>query len=277
LIVERDLVQRHNMTLKIAIIIPARYGSTRLEGKPLIRLAGQTMLQRVAAIARAAAAGRPETQCLVATDDARIAAHCEEIGIQYAMTPAECPSGTDRVAKAVETLPQQPDFILNLQGDAPFTPPDFLQAMIDAFIISPCDVVTPVTQLDWAQLDTLREQKKNTPSSGTCAVFSPHNGHAYWFSKNIIPAIRNEEKLRASESKSPVFRHIGLYGYSLAMLRRYSSLKESHFETLEGLEQLRMLENGYHIRCVQVDYAGRPSMSGIDSPEDVRRAENLLK
>jgi len=170
----------------------------------------------------------------------------------------------------------KPDFILNMQGDAPLTPPDFLRAMIDAFIASPCDCITPVTQLSWEQLDTRRPQKVTTPFSGTTAVFNEQTGHAFWFSKNIIPALRNENKLRTLSDKSPIYRHIGLYGYSQATLEKFIQLPESTFEKLEGLEQLRLLENGYSIRCIPVDYQGRANMSGIDSPEDIVRAEELL-
>ena len=94
--------------------------------------------------------------------------------------------------------------------------------------------------------------------------------------KNIIPAIRKEKDLRSSEGLSPVFRHIGLYGYSAKMLETYGTLPEGQFEKLEGLEQLRVIENGYSIRCVPVDYKSHASMSGVDSPEDVARAEALI-
>ncbi len=263
--------------LRTAIIIPARYGSSRLPGKPLVRIAGETMLSRVVAIARAAAREVAAVSVHVATDDARIAAHCAEIGIPALMTAPEAQSGTDRVAEAVRALPETPDFILNLQGDAPLTPPAFLTAMIHAFTADPCDVITPVTQLSWPELDELREQKRITPHSGTTAVFDAATGRALWFSKQIIPAIRKEEEARMHSPLAPVYRHIGLYGYSRDMLMTYSSLPEGTYERLEGLEQLRVLERGYHMRCVPVSYDGRPSMSGVDSPEDVARAQALLK
>jgi 3-deoxy-manno-octulosonate cytidylyltransferase (CMP-KDO synthetase) len=261
---------------RTAIIIPARYGSTRLPAKPLALIAGQTMLSRVVNIARAAAANSPHITVCVATDDERIATHCRELDVDYVMTDPACASGTDRVAAAVEQLPSPPDFILNLQGDAPLTPPDFLSAMIKSFASAPCDIITPVTQLSWAELDNLRESKRTTPLSGTCAVFQKETGRALWFSKQIIPAIRSEANLRAQSPFSPVHRHIGLYGYSCQMLTHYSSLPESEYEKLEGLEQLRALEQGYTIRCVPVSYAGRANMSGVDSAEDIARAEALI-
>ncbi|HEU5046824.1 MAG TPA: manno-octulosonate cytidylyltransferase [Rickettsiales bacterium] len=264
------------MSQYTAIIIPARFASTRLPGKPLAVIAGKSMLQRVVEIARAAAKHQPDISVTVATDDARIEEHCKAIGVDFVQTDPACASGTDRIASAVRQFSRKPDFVLNLQGDAPLTPPDFLQSMIDAFYRAPCDMVTPVTQLSWQELDKLREQKQRTPFSGTCAVFDEKTGHAFWFSKNIIPAIRSEEKLRVKDSLSPVYRHIGLYGYSPAMLETYGTLPPGRFEQMEGLEQLRAIENGYTIRCVPVDYRGRASMSGVDSPEDITRAEALI-
>ena len=265
-----------NFVMKTVIIIPARYASTRLPGKPLVMISGQTLLERVVRLSQAAADGLKNVSVVVATDDDRITQHCKEIGVAVLMTPPESPTGTDRIAEAVRQMNDKPDFILNMQGDAPLTPPDFLQAMIGAFIASPCDAVTPVTQLTWKQLDKLRQNKLTTPFSGTTAVFDKKTRNAFWFSKNIIPAMRKEEDLRNKSDKSPIFRHIGLYGYSLTMLENYINLPESKFEKLEGLEQLRLLENGYTIRCVPVDFKCRANMSGIDSPEDIARAEALI-
>lgn len=262
--------------MQTAIIIPARYASTRLPGKPLALISGQTMLQRVVHIAHAAAKGLDKVTVIVATDDERILKHCAEMNVHAVMTSEKALTGTDRVAEAAQQLHEKPDFILNMQGDAPLTPPDFLRAMIDAFASAPCDAVTPVTQLTWQQLDELRQNKLSTPFSGTTAVFDEKTGHAFWFSKNIIPALRKENELRKQSEKSPIYRHIGLYGYSYAMLEQFIELPESRFEQLEGLEQLRILENGYTIRCVPVDYRGRANMSGVDSPEDITRAEALI-
>lgn len=262
--------------MKTLIVIPARYGSTRLPGKPLAVIAGRTLLQRVVDIAKTASANSPLIHYVVATDDERIAAHAAALEAPCVMTSPTCPTGTDRVREAMEQTDFQADFIINLQGDAPLTPPDFLSAMMASFEKEPCDVVTPVTQMSWEDLDKLRENKKSTPFSGTTVAFNENTGLAYWFSKNILPALRKEDTLRKQSRLSPVWRHIGLYGYSRAMLTRFATLAEGHFEKLEGLEQLRVIENGYSIRCVRVDYQGRPSMSGIDSPEDIARAEELI-
>lgn len=262
--------------MKTAIIIPARFGSTRFPGKPLALLAGKTVLTRVVDIAREVADQKDNVTYHVATDDDRIADFCKSNDIPVIMTPSDCETGTDRVMSAVKSLPIQPDFIINLQGDAPFTPADFVTDIISAYESNPqADVVTPVVQLDWAGLDKLRDSKRQTPFSGTTAILDKTN-RALWFSKNIIPAIRKEDKLREASGVSPVFRHIGLYGYSYKALEHYITLAPSHYEQLEGLEQLRALENGMTIQAVIVDYKGRPAMTGIDSPEDLERAEALL-
>jgi 3-deoxy-manno-octulosonate cytidylyltransferase (CMP-KDO synthetase) len=137
------------------------------------------------------------------------------------------------------------------------------------------EVVTPVVRLGWDELDALREQKKETPFSGTTAILGKDN-EALWFSKNIIPSIRHEDELRKSKKRSPVYRHIGIYGFRADILKQFVKLPQSRYEVLEGLEQLRMLENNISIKATVVDYKNRPAMSGIDSPEDLTRAEELL-
>jgi len=257
--------------MKTSIIIPARFGSTRFPGKPLALLNGKAVLHHVYDVARQAS--NKNTTIHVATDDDRIADFCTSNNIPFVMTSAECATGTDRAMAAIKELETKPDFIINLQGDAPLTPPDFVRALIDTFTSAPnADIITPVTQLSWDELDQLRDHKKQTPFSGTTATIDA-NGRALWFSKNIIPAIRKENR---THPLSPVYRHIGIYGYKRASLEKYIALAPSFYEDLEGLEQLRALENGMTIQTVVVDYKGRPAMTGIDSPEDLRRAEQLL-
>lgn len=261
---------------KVLIVIPARWGSTRLPGKPLALIAGKTMLQRVVEVAKAGCRNFPEADLVVATDDERIVAHTEKLGVRAVMTPVSCPTGTDRALAALHSLNGDFTSILNLQGDTPLTPPSLVAAMLQAFQDDPShEVITPVVQLSWAELDVLREQKQKTPLSGT-TVIRLEDGRAAWFSKNIIPAIRKESDLRQTESLSPVFRHIGIYGYRRDILERYVTLTQSYYENLEGLEQLRALENGISIQTVPIRLSGRPSMSGVDSPEDIKRAEALI-
>jgi 3-deoxy-manno-octulosonate cytidylyltransferase (CMP-KDO synthetase) len=262
--------------MKTLIIIPARYGSTRLPGKPLALISGKTLLSRVVDVAKETARRQPNVQVIVATDDPRIEAHCRELQVQSVMTDPECATGTDRVLAAAKKLSERPDFVLNLQGDAPFTPPDFLEALIEHTKKVPhLEMVTPVCRLSWEELDKLRENKKKTPFSGTTAIVD-NEGRALWFSKGVLPQIRDEEKWRKKGPQSPVFGHIGLYGYTIPFLEQYVKWPMGHYEALEGLEQLRVLENGGSIHAVIVDYKGRPRMSGVDSPEDVVRAEKVI-
>ena len=260
--------------MKAAIVIPARYGSTRFPGKPLAMIGGRTMLSRVAAIAQAAAARHPGTAVMVATEDSRIAAHCAAINVPCVITPAECPTGSDRVLAAARLAAERYDVLFSLQGDAPFTPAAAIDAMLAAFADNPRhEVVTPVIRLRWAELDALRAAKQTTPFSGTTAVIGAQS-RALWFSKNILPAIRKENR---ADEFSPVHQHLGLYAYRADILERFVSLPQGHYEQLEGLEQLRLLENDISIHTVTVDVAAGLAQAGIDSPEDVARAEALLQ
>lgn len=263
--------------MKLAIAIPARFGSTRFPGKPLAVIAGKSMLQRVHEVAQFAARDYAQTDVFITTEDQRIAEHAEQIGANCIMTPASCPTGSDRVLSAIRQLDEWPDFILNLQGDAPFTPPAILRQIFDAFEANPrAEVITPVHRLSWDDLDRLRERKKTTPFSGTTAIVK-EDGQALWFSKNIIPAMRKEDELRTELDVSPVHQHIGLYGYRSDVLERFCGLTEGTYEGLEGLEQLRLLENGIHIQTVEIEIEQGAIQSGIDSPEDVKRAEAHIK
>lgn len=263
--------------MKTAIIIPARYGSTRFPGKPLIKIGGRSMLSRVVEIGRAAAETHENVTLMVATEDERIAAHCDEIGVACVMTSDQCRTGSDRVLEAAEKAGGDFDFLLSLQGDAPFTPLSAISAMMNTVYADPSlEVVTPVIRLRWSELDALRESKKTTPFSGTTAIIGA-GGMAHWFSKAIIPAIRKEDQHRAANEFSPVHQHIGLYGYRTDILKRFVSLPEGHYEALEGLEQLRFLENGIRIKTVSINVDLGMAQAGIDSPEDVARAEAFLK
>lgn len=262
--------------MKLAIIIPARYGSTRFPGKPLARIGAHTMLGRVADVARKAAKDDPQIDVMITTEDTRIAAHADKIGVQCIITDADCPTGSDRVLAAVRKAGTEYDYLINLQGDTPFTPPGFLTAIIDYLRDDKnpqADVITPVYPLTWEQLDALRSRKQETPFSGTTAILAP-DGRALWFSKNILPAIRKEDR---TVPFSPVYQHVGLYGYRRDVLEQFVSLPQSHYEKLEGLEQLRFIENGFTIQTVKVSVLDGFLQGGIDSPEDLKRAEAFLE
>jgi 3-deoxy-manno-octulosonate cytidylyltransferase (CMP-KDO synthetase) len=257
------------------IVIPARYASSRLPAKPLAMIAGKTMLRRVVEVANNAASGR--AQLVIAVDHPEIESHAKELAsgpdIAVVMTDPALASGTDRTWAAVQQLPNLPKNILNYQGDSPLTPWWILQAMLDALEApGAAPVVTPVVQLSWEALDRLRQSKTTSPFSGTTAICQP-DGRALWFSKQIIPAIRKEVR---AHPMSPVLRHIGLYGFHTEALRQYVSLPPSPYEILEGLEQLRFLENNIAIQTVKVDYYGVPSSSGVDTEQDRAQAEALI-
>ena len=272
--------------MKSLIVIPARYGSKRFPGKPLAQLAGKAILQRVWDIADAVCRSRRDCEAVVATEEplaagegsALIIDYCREHNIPVEITPSSCRSGSDRVWAVAANRAERPDVLLNLQGDNPLCPPQFISALLDAFEQHPeTQVATPFTRLDWNALSLLRESKKGSPFSGTTVIVGA-DGNAKWFSKNIIPAIRGEEKLASEGGFSPVCRHVGLYAYKFAALAYFSQAPLGWYEKFEQLEQLRFIENGIPVRMVEVSYpAGYDaSTSGVDSPEDLERAEKLI-
>lgn len=265
------------MKQDIAIVIPARYASTRFAGKPLAKIGPKTMLEHTCQTALNAAKTLQNVMVIVATEDQRIFEHAQQIpGVIPVLTPDTCPTGSDRVLAAIDQLAILPKVVINLQGDAPFTPSHFIARIADALVQFPEHAVaTPAVQLTWKELDKFRESKKTTPFSGTTVVMDVHQ-KALWFSKNIIPAIRGEEKLKNQVEYSPVYQHIGLYGFQLEALRKFVELPESYYEKLEGLEQLRLLENGLSIRVEKVSYGKYEPIPGVDTFEDLKRAEQWL-
>ena len=256
------------------VVIPARYGSTRLPGKPLIAIAGRTLLERVVDVGRRAVAMAGDAELVVATDDPRIADHGRDLGCAVAMTATAIGSGSGRAHAAAAARAVPPGIVVNLQGDAPFVPPTVVAALLGALRRSSAGVATPVVALGWDDLDRLRAHKRQAPSSGTTVVRAA-DGRALWFSKAILPHIRDEEARRVREPLSPVFRHLGVYAYRAAALAAFEALPPSPQERIEGLEQLRFLENGMDVLTVEVP-APRHAMSGIDSAEDVVLAERLI-
>lgn len=259
--------------MKTLIVIPARWRSTRLPGKPLADLAGKTLLQRAAEIGAVAASRRCGIEMVVATDDARVADHARALGHRVTMTDGGIANGTARALAAARAMAAPPGIVVNLQGDNPFTPPATLLAVIDA-LVAGATVATPVVALDWEGLDRLRGHKVQSPFSGTTCVRDAA-GRALWFSKQIIPAVRDEAQERARSASSPVFRHIGLYGYTLDALEAFCAAPISHYERLEGLEQLRFLELGIAVQTVLVPRHPL-SMTGIDTARDLDAARDLL-
>jgi len=259
--------------MKTLIVVPARYGSTRFPGKPLALINGISMIRRTARAAQKAADQLNDCSYLVATDNDEIKAHCAAQDIPVVMTALNLSTGSDRAYAAANQIMPSPDVIVNLQGDAPFTPIDHIVAVARA-VGTGADVATPYIRLSWEALDEFRQHKQATPFSGTSVIIGADN-KAIWFSKNIIPAIRTEVTLREVSDLSPICRHIGLYAYRHKALEKFVNWPEGYFEKLEGLEQLRLLENGLSIECVQVE-PPKVATSGIDTPEDIALAERLI-
>lgn len=261
------------MSIADLIVVPARFGSSRLPGKPLLHIAGRTLLERVVAVAHRAAAQAGDCRVVVATDDERIAVHARELGSEVVMTDPSLDSGTARAFAAAQLLSVRPQRIVNLQGDAPFIPPEIVAGLVKALRESDADVATPVFQLDWPRLDRLRAHKVSTPFSGTTCVRG-QDGRALWFSKSILPAMRDEAELR-SMPISPVWQHLGLYGYTMRALEWFASAPCGQYEVLEGLEQLRFLEGGWKVQTFGVDVPSHV-LSGIDTAEDLAKAEDAI-
>ncbi|ASP34527.1 3-deoxy-manno-octulosonate cytidylyltransferase [Labrenzia sp. VG12] len=248
-----------------AIVIPARYGSGRLPGKPLLEIRGMSMLERVWRIAKAVEGC---SRVVIATEDQRIVDHAASFGAEAVLTPESCRNGTERTYAALAAADIQEEAIINFQGDALLTPPWVLEAMVEEFDSADrFDIVTPAVRLDDNALAAFMEHKKDNPSSGTTVVFDGKK-NALYFSKQVIPYLRKKDA-------ASVHRHIGLYGYTRAGLKAYVGLQESLLERTEGLEQLRALENGLVVRVTLVDYRGRTHAS-VDNKGDIELTEQII-
>ncbi len=253
--------------MKTVIIIPARYGSSRFPGKPLVVIEGRSLLNRTWLIARDVPGA---DEVYIATDDRRLFDHAREFGAQVLMTSSKCRNGTERVYEAAGKLPETPGIIINLQGDALLTPPWVIQALIDKMKVdASAEIATPATRLNAAQYEALLDSKKTGQAAGTTVTFDS-NGYALYFSKSVIPFVRTRSEAL------PVYRHIGLYAYRFESLERLQSLEPGQFERAEQLEQLRALEHGIRILIVPVDYRGRTHWS-VDSPEDAGKAAEIIR
>lgn len=269
---------------KILIVIPARYASSRLPGKPLVEIAGIPMIKIVASIAKnvceQATTSDQSCRYVVATDHDAIMDYCLAENINAVMTSEDCRNGTERCWDAVSKTSEKPDLIINLQGDNPTCPPWIILDLIESWNQCQAHVYTPSVLLNWEEYEKLKKAKEVTPYSGTTVLVNKDN-YALAFSKSIIPSIREEEKARALPQFtkfSPIRRHVGLYAYTYESLENYFHLENSPYELncVEGLEQLRFLHNGYKVKIVDVDYRGRETTSGVDSPEDIDRVEKIF-
>jgi 3-deoxy-manno-octulosonate cytidylyltransferase (CMP-KDO synthetase) len=261
-----------------AIIIPARYASTRYPGKPLALLRGASGLQRsllersVIAGRRAVAAAGGGVALYVATDDSRIADEARRIGADVIMTAAACRNGTERVAEALRRARIEADIVVNLQGDAPLTPAHFVTALLDTMRADPAlQVATPVLRCDAEAVRNFIADRA-AGRVGATTVVSDRLGQALYFSKEVIPFTNGRGVV---QGEVPVFHHVGIYAYRPAALAAYMGWAPGPLELLEGLEQLRFLENGHPVRAVEVHAPGAKFWE-LNNPSDIPLIEGYL-
>lgn len=249
------------LNMKVIAIIPARYASTRFPGKPLAMLGGKTVIRRVWE-----QVSRVIDDVAVATDDRRIADAVEAFGGRAVMTSPDHRSGTDRCYEACCKIGGEYDVVVNVQGDEPFISPSQIRALTACFDDERTDIATLVKPFD--------------PSDGIEALENPNSpkvvldseSRAVYFSRSVIPYLRGVER---SEwlARHTFYKHIGMYAFRREVLREVTSLPQSSLEKAESLEQLRWIENGYKIGVGITDV----ETVGIDTPEDLVRAEEFLR
>jgi 3-deoxy-manno-octulosonate cytidylyltransferase (CMP-KDO synthetase) len=239
---------------KTAIIIPARWASTRLPGKPLLQLAGKPLVQHVWE-----RCGKVQgvDAVIVATDDMKIAEAAFDFGAEIAMTSPRHPSGTDRIAEVAKNLIGF-DVILNVQGDEPFIEPGLIQKLIDVLHAEKSLAISTAAC-------PLAEGDLENPNC--VKVVTDLAGNALYFSRSAIPCDRDGD---VNPSR---FRHLGIYGYRRKFLLEFVKWRQTPLEKAEKLEQLRALEHGARIRVVKTQSSG----PGVDTEEDAKAAERLLK
>lgn len=239
--------------MKIICIIPARFSSTRLPGKPLADVAGKPLIVRV--YEQAIKASVP-TDFIVAVDDVRIFKAVEAAGGKAVMTRQDHLTGTDRLAEAAAHYPDA-DVIINIQGDEPLIDPELIDRLGNLFIKN--------ENLDMATVMTpMLEEEKNEP--GNVKVVTDQKGYAIYFSRALIPYPRNDTAV-------PVYKHIGIYAYKRAFLLKYAQMAPTPLEKTESLEQLRAIENGYKIKVIISD----KRFIGVDTPEDLIKVNEYYR
>jgi 3-deoxy-manno-octulosonate cytidylyltransferase (CMP-KDO synthetase) len=234
-------------------IIPARWGSTRFPGKLLQDLGGRTVLEHVY---RRAARAKTLDEILVAADDERIRSAVAAFGGKAVMTSSRCRTGTERAAEACRGIAAA--WVVNIQGDEPFLRPRTIDRVVDALRSDPSILV--------ATARTEIEDQRELDDPNTVKVVTDADGWALYFSRSLIPA-------GGTAPRGKTFKHIGLYGYRKDFLLRLVRFPPSGLERRERLEQLRVLENGYRIKVITV----RSETVGIDTPEDLERARELIR
>lgn len=245
--------------MKVLIIIPSRYGSTRFEGKPLIDIAGKSLVMRTYMQAMKA---EIDGRVIVATDDQRIYDHVKAFG-DCMMTSSEHLSGTDRCFEVVEKIGETYDIVLNLQGDEPFILPGQIKALVGTFDTLSTDIAT---------LRKPISTNEDLLNPNIVKVVSNIRHEALYFSRQAIPYIRSVNSAEWDRHHD-YFRHIGMYGFRFNVIEKLKHLQPGSLELAESLEQLRWLENGFTIKVADTDFMS----PAIDTPEDLLIVENFLK
>ena len=258
--------------MSVLIAIPAGYASTRYPGKPLVSLKGpdgeKTLIRRSW---EAAMGVKGVDRVVVATDDDRIRDHAEAFGAEVVMTSSDCQNGTERCAEVAAKLTGY-DIVVNLQGDAPLTPAWFVEDLVAGLRADAGAVIaTPVLRCEGKMLAALLADRRAGRVGGTTAVFGA-GGRGLYFSKEVIPFTG---KTYGDDEPTPVFHHVGVYAYRPAALREYPTWPMGPLEKLEGLEQLRFLENGRAVLCVEVEAKGRQFWE-LNNPSDVPVIEAMM-
>ncbi len=260
--------------MSTAIVVPARYASSRYPGKPLAPLTGATgevkpLIRRTWEAGRQV---RDVATLVIATDDQRIAAAARGFGADVAMTPESCANGTERCAAALAALPDDVDVIVNLQGDAPLTPPHFLSTLLEEMAADPAiRVATPaIRATPEVQRRLFADQAAGRVGGTTLAASS--RGDALYFSKSVIPHVA---PARIGDPSLPIFLHVGVYAYRREALEAYAAAPAFELELLEGLEQIRFLDMGVPVRVIEVDPQGCDIWE-LNNPEDAPVIEAAL-
>lgn len=235
-------------------IIPARYASTRFPGKPLVMIDGRSMLQRVY---QQALKTKNLKRVIVATDDERIAEHVKSFGGEVMMTSPLHQSGTDRCAEVISKLDEVFDIAINIQGDEPYIQPEQIDLLCSCFDIEATDIATLIKP-------TANPDEINNPN--VVKVVVSKTQRALYFSRSPIPFNRNKKEDVAYH------KHIGIYAYRVSVLKQLALLPEGLLEQAESLEQLRWLENGFHIQTALTNFEN----IAIDTPEDLERLKKVL-
>ena len=240
--------------MKVLCVIPARYASTRLPGKPLSMIVGKPMIQHV--YERACQAQLPD-EVVVATDNELVEKAVLDFGGKVVMTSPDHPSGTDRLAEVALMYPDV-DVIVNVQGDEPMIPPEVIDRLAEAF--------NGDADLNMATMKVVMDED-DYENPAAVKVVTDQQGYALYFSRSLMPYPRNKPE------GFKVFKHVGIYAYRRNFLLKYAALAPTPLEKAESLEQLRALENGYKIKVLESDFQG----IGVDTPEDLAAVNALFE